>query len=451
MEPHATERVAAVDAAWLHMDSPTNPMVITAVLCFASPVRLAELRRWARDRVLVHDRFRQRVVESTVPLGPPRWEEDPDFDLASHVHHLALAAPGDDAELQRFVSDVASEPLDRRRPLWQAWLLDGYGDGSALVVRLHHALGDGIALVRLLLGTADEGSSAAAAAEVGLATAPAETPIASIRRGADRATTLAHLLALPADAPTPLRGELGHRKVVAWSRPIPISDVRAIARAHDAKVNDVLMACAAGALRGYLTGSAAPPVPTAAERAGLDATSPADESAERAPPASTIPDEIRALVPVYLRTTDGGRMGNHFGLVFVALPIGIADPVSRLTAVTRSMAAMKRSEEAPVAFAVLGALGSVSPRLEHLAVELFSAKASLLVTNIPGPREPIRLAGAEVDRMLVWAPVSGLLGLGMSLCSYAGRIVLGVSADARLLSDPADLVRRFEEELGAIA
>ncbi|HEX8950717.1 MAG TPA: wax ester/triacylglycerol synthase domain-containing protein, partial [Polyangia bacterium] len=153
------ERLSAVDAAWLRMDSPTNRMMITSVLTFDEPIDFGALARLLEERLLPHERFRQRVVDGA---RGPSWELDPEFDLRSHLHHVALPEPGDRATLAELVSDLMSSPLDRTRPLWQAHLVDGIeGGGAALVVRLSHCIGDGIALVRLLLSLTDDARGAA--------------------------------------------------------------------------------------------------------------------------------------------------------------------------------------------------------------------------------------------------------------------------------------------------
>lgn len=417
------EPMNAVDAAWLRMDTPTNPMVITTVLVFDEPFSLAEVRAWVYERLLPHPRFRQRPVASRLPLGAPSWEDDPLFDLDSHLHRTALPAPGGEAELQALVGDLMSTSLDRARPLWQAFLVEGYRGGSAIVARVHHAVGDGVSLVELLLGMSLEGP-AAAPPRVGLDAEGSASPLDLAKHAAGQAATLGRLLMLPADPHTPLRGELGVRKGVAWSRPVSVDDVKAIGRAHGAKLNDVLVACCTAALRDYLDARGA------------------------LPPEG---EELRALVPIFLRfRSESGELGNHFGLVFVPLPIGLADPVERLRECKRRLDAIKASDEARVALALLGAMGVASAELEHIGVEVFSRKASLLITNVPGPRERITLAGKPLAGLLVWAPVSGRIGVGLSLLSYGGSVTLGVSADKLRVPDPSAIVAAFEDELARL-
>jgi len=150
------ETFSTVDAAWLHMDKPTNLAMITGVMSFPEPLDFARLQATVEARLLPFVRFRQRVQETNLPFGLPRWELDADFDLANHVQHVTLPEPGDHAALQNQVSELMSIPLDRSRPLWQMHYIDNYEGGSALVSRLHHCIADGIALMQVLLSLTDD-------------------------------------------------------------------------------------------------------------------------------------------------------------------------------------------------------------------------------------------------------------------------------------------------------
>jgi diacylglycerol O-acyltransferase len=149
-------RLSSADAAWLHMDRPTNLMVINSVLLFDEPVDWERLRLITAERLVDrYPKFHQRVIDSRVPLLPPSWEDDPDFALEHHMHHRALPEPGDQAALQELVGDLMMMPLDRNRPLWQIYMVDGFGDGAALISRMHHCIADGIALARVMLSLTD--------------------------------------------------------------------------------------------------------------------------------------------------------------------------------------------------------------------------------------------------------------------------------------------------------
>ena len=291
------EAFSPADAAWLRMDRPTNIMMITGVMMFDEPLDVVRVKETVGTRMLRHERFRQRVREAPLRLTLPHWEDDPHFDLNAHVHRVALPAPGDMAALQALVSDLMSTPLNPNRPLWDVHVVDNFGDKGALVVRLHHCIGDGIALVQVLLGMTDEVPDPAqdtrpkprARDLLGQTfVAPVRSSVSSVQKLAGMAVqesweTLTHpahavelarqgqavasqwtkqgtdvvaataklLLTLP-DRKTVFRGPCGVSKRVAWSEPFPLDEVKAIGRRLGGTVNDVLLAAISGALRRYL-------------------------------------------------------------------------------------------------------------------------------------------------------------------------------------------------------
>jgi diacylglycerol O-acyltransferase len=520
--PAASEPLAAVDHAWLRMDEPANLMQINGVLVLAEPVDVERVREIVRERLLPIPRFRQKVV--TAPGWMPRWEEDPDFDLDRHVLAAELASPCDDDALAAAVGELMSRPLDTGRPLWEFRLFQPFYPGGAaagagahpaaadragarplaagpssarpsatlgpggcaLVGRIHHAIGDGVALMLVVLSLTDltpsgpaavvpqpdqpedDGAPLAepAADELPAAAPPVTAPAAGAPRGnpftalfcdpardLDRIRALAdevmpdlmNLLTRPveamrrarlltgigsvgafgrlvgrrADPPTPFKGPLGVPKLVAWSRPLPIAEVKQVGRALGGTLNDVLVATAAGALRRYL-----------ARRGELSGRL-----------------DIRAAMPVNLRPL--GRMaelGNHFGLVFLRLPLGIADPLRRLAELRRRAWSLRRSTEPVVVYAILRAIGRVPLAVQRLVVRIFATKATLVMTNVPGPRRTLYLAGKPVRDFFFWVPQSGRVGLGISILSYDGNVRLGIGTDAGLVPDPGAIVEEFHAE-----
>lgn len=420
------QAVSPVDAAWLRMDSETNPMVITSMIGLDGPLSPAAIEQLV-SRMIAFPRFRQRVVPPAFGVGFAHWENDPQFDPALHVHRVALPSPGGAAALADLVSDIMSAPLDRSRPLWQLHIVEGVeppiGHGIALLARVHHCLGDGVALVRMLLSLV---GIDAHPVDVGVLPPPPVARLGDLtERAAKEAKALGKLLFLPFDDGALFAGKQSRGKRVAWSSGIPVHRVKEIARAVGAKTNDVLMASVTASLRAYLL-----------RRAALDEGR-----------------EVHAIVPVFLRGTsdDADAQGNHFGLVFAALPLGIASPLERVREVKRRMDAIKASPEAEVAFAILGAAGFASPQVERIVVDLFSRKGSLLVTNVAGPPVPIELGGRAVESMTVWAPTAGHVALGVSLLSYDGVIRMAVASDVALVPDPAPIVAAFEEDLAELS
>jgi WS/DGAT/MGAT family acyltransferase len=453
--------LSAVDSAWLHMDDPTNLMMITGVALLEGAIDYDRYRRTLAARLLTLDRFRMRVVDPRTALGAPRWEDDPHFDLAAHIHRVALPAPGDMAALQDLLSDIASTPLDDTKPLWQVHLVEQVLGGSAMILRFHHCIGDGTAMNAVMNRLMDRTPEAPIEPEPTLNRRAADPPGAfgTLLRTVDTAfdlttraagalwheslETLAHpmqvfelagaaataaeargrALLLPPDTSTPLKGKLGVRKRVAWSRRVALDDVKAIGRATGAKVNDVLLAAVAGSLHEYLAGR------------GVDVDG----------------LEIRAVVPVDLRPPERAlELGNQFGLVFLALPLGLGDPLERLAEINRRMDALKRSPEALVFLGLLNLFGRTPQQVEEPVVELFGSKATAVMTNVAGPRDALYIAGSRIADMMFWVPQAGRLGLGVSILSYAGGVTLGVIADAGLVPDPEAITVGFEAQFGQL-
>jgi WS/DGAT/MGAT family acyltransferase len=436
--------VSAVDAAWLRMEDPTNLMMVTGILLFDGRLDQDRLRAVVEERLLAFPRFRQRVAEPLFGIGVPQWVNDDHFDLDAHLRRVALPEPGDKAALEEFVSDLMSTPLDFSKPLWQMVVVEHAG-GSALVARIHHAIADGISLVQVLLTLTDttarprrrrpdgprrddggppllRAGSWLAQTGFGLVRDPSRA-LKAAGFGADAAATLARVTLLPPDRQTPLKGALGVRKRAAWSEPVALADVKAAGARAGGTINDVLVTAAAGALRRYLAGRGEDVI-------GLD---------------------IRATVPVNLRPLDQAhRLGNQFGLVFLALPLGVEDPVLRLAEVKHRMDELKSSVMPLVAFGVLTAIGYLPVPLQPLPVGFFGSKATLVLTNVPGPREPLYLAGEPMRRTMFWVPQSGRLGLGISILSYAGEVMVGVASDTGLVPDPQVIVEGFQRELEAL-
>ena len=447
------EPMSRVDTAWLRMERPTNPMMITGVLMFAEQMSLVQLKKVIQQRFLAYKRFAQKPVEGATGA---QWVEDEHFDLDWHVRLSGLPGKGSPAAekkaLERFASQLASSPLDPTKPLWQFHLVERYQGGSALVARIHHCYADGIALVQVLLSLTDTSRDSSKASRLDKAwlkqdAEPVARRVGAVdkymklggkmleqgmamyrdptlagliaKEGGEIARELVTALALPDDPPSLLRGRLGVSKRVAWAEPLDLEEVKAVGRACECTVNDVLMAAAAGALRGYML-----------ERGeALDGMT------------------LRATVPVNLRPLEHAKkLGNHFGLVFLELPVGEANPLRRLERVADCMNQLKNSRQAIVAYGLLAALGVAPPPLQELALEMFSRKASAVATNVPGPQQALYMAGCTLREMMFWVPQTGSIGIGLSILSYRGQVHFGLISDARLIPDPDNVIRRFGAE-----
>ncbi len=429
-----------VDASWYRVDEPTNRMVVTGVLVLDAPVPMEAIRARVEERLLRFRRFRSRVVPPFAGLGLPSWEPDPDFDLDRHLRSVSLGPGAGEPALQALVSRLLAEPLPPDRPLWTVDVVEHFRGGTAIVSRIHHCIGDGLALVHVLLSMADgapEPERRKRRPRVAWGITLGESIVKGARAVLDHpgrigdiarlasasAGALLGLLALPDDPRTSLKGELSQRKLAAWSRPIDLDDVKAVGRATGSTVNDVVVAALAGALRRYLEGRGEAPREI----------------------------EVRAVVPVNLRPPEAaGRLGNRFGLVFLALPVGIEDPLDRLFEVRRRMRALKGSPQPLAVYQVLYAVGAAPRPVFDLALRIFAAKGTAVVTNVIGPRQPIAIAGAGIREAMFWVPSAGRLALGVSLLSYAGKVWMGLQCDAGVVAEPGRLLEGFEAELEAL-
>ncbi len=414
------------DAAWLRMDRPTNLMVINALLRFDTAPDWDAVREVVMERIVGRFPSFRRVARTSVTGA--HWEDDPDFDPEAHVHRVALPAPHDEAALRELVGSLAVMPLDHKRPLWEAYLIEDVGDGAAMLLRIHHAIGDGVALARVMLSAADGGVDGPGfGASNGHGPSMASRVAAAAlhpRRLAGRALTdagaLAKLIAPRFESSDVLKAPPHVARHVAWSRPVELWRVQRTARAFRVTVNDVLVAAVAGALRDR-----------------LGATEP-----------------LHALVPFNLRSLDGplpSGLGNRFGLVLLELPVHVEGRVDRLCEASRRMDAIKASDEGAIAYGILDAMGRAPAAIESRLIDYFSAKASMVLTNVIGPRTKVTLGGTAVDAVLVWAPCTGSMQMSVSLFSYGGKVSVGFLTDPGVVDDPQDLADGFRAELLALA
>ena len=441
----------AADAAWLHMDRPTNPMVVNSVVLLDEPPDPGAVAEVLERRLVAEfPRFRQRIVE---PLGrAPAFEDDPGFDVADHLHRRALPAPGDRAALQALVGELVTPQLDPAKPLWRVYLIEGYEGGAALLWRIHHCIADGIALSRVMLSITEGGGPGEPPAPPppakGVLRRLADVPLGALSaaRGLGAAavhegmeslahpdhlrelagtalrdvSTAAELLAGPADAPSALRAPLAGARGVAWSDPFPLARIREAAHRRRVTINDLLIGALAGALHGLL-----------AEHGDS-------------------PERIHAMIPFNLRPLDEpvpADLGNDFALILLELPVGELAPAERLREVSSRMDRIKSTHEAPIAYGILSAIGLTPPWVEGRLIDFFTEKASLVVTNVPGPRQQLSFAGAPIAGVLVWAPCSGSLGMTVSIFSYNGEVTVGFMTDTALIPDPTPLAAAYEAEL----
>ncbi len=460
------KKMSTVDTAWLRMDSDGNLMMIVGVSMLSRAVSVDGLKHALESRFLVYKRFRSRVVSD---LSGSWWQEQ-EVDLDDHVIHTALAPAKKGASnkpaLQELVGKLSAEPLNPDKPLWQMHLVDNCmgEDGKlrqALIIRIHHCIADGVALVGVFMSmfdkTPDEkdhspSPRAAAAAEenpweqimlpvtavsikaidlssnmliksLALMTDLDKLPgqISAIGQTAGQvAVDAVKLTTMDEDTPTRLKGKPNGKKHVSWSEPLPLAEVKAISKAFGCSINDVLMASVAGALRAYLREKG-------------------DEVAHDC--------DVRVMVPVNLRKASRQqKLGNAFGLVPLVLPVGLENPVARLFEVRHRMNELKGSYTALVAMSVLGVLGATPKQVQNEIQNYFARKATAVMSNVPGPQQPLYIAGSQLDQCMFWVPQSGDIGIGVSILSYNGGVQFGIVTDDALVRDPDNIIRRFAPE-----
>lgn len=440
--PAAPDRLSALDAAFLDLETGRAPLHIGWTLTFdGGPPSLAALRRQIDSRLPGLPRFRRRVVEPPLGLGDPHWADDAGFDVARHVHALRLAAPAGPAELRELAGVLLADPLDRTRPLWCMTLVTGLRDGGfALVGQAHHALVDGAAaleLAALLLDPARAPARRTAPARWTPAappSAPAALGSAVRRRASDapaaaRSLTAARGIAraaggflLPAPGTT-LERSLTRERSTSYAS-APLEDVRAAAHRHRATVNDALLAATAVALGAALA------------RRGEH------------PPA------VRALVPASTRGEQehATQHGNRVSFLAVDLPLGERDPARVLKTVALRTRARKRSGESGAGDALLRS-ADLLPAAGRGALARAVTKAArftLTVSSVTGPAEPLALLGRELTGAWPAVPLLDGHALSIGALSYAGRLHCGIFADALAVPDATEIARDLERALDAL-
>lgn len=463
------ERMSKVDTAWLRMDSAHNLMMIVGVWVIRPGIRYADLAARLQERLTRYPRFVQRVVEDATGAT---WVPDPAFDMANHLvlETLPKTRKADQQQaLQDRLATLCMVPLDRAHPLWQFHLVENYQGGSALMLRIHHCIADGIALIAVTQSLMDGGAPPppgrgtlarpdgaqdwlvqaliqpltqlavkalalagdGAVTSLGLLSEPHKGVEKGVGSSVDAAKMayqvlgdLASLALMPDDSPTSLKGRPGFTKRVAWCAPLPLAEVKAVGRALNCSVNDVLLSCVAGAIGAYL----------------------------RAQGQSVQGKDIRAMVPVNLRPLEQAhRLGNHFGLAPLVLPIGLDNPAQRIYEVRSRMASLKGSMQPLLTFGLLAVAGLLIKPAQDAMLHLFSRKTTAVMTNVPGPATKLKLCGSTVEESLFWVPQSGSVGLGVSILSYGGGVQFGVVSDGTLCPEPQQIIDRFAPEFAKLA
>ncbi|MFI5040290.1 MAG: wax ester/triacylglycerol synthase family O-acyltransferase [Acidimicrobiales bacterium] len=453
------QRLSLLDAEFLHLEDGIAHMHIAGVSVFEGPpLGVDELMRLLEAKIHLIPRYRQRVRFVPLELGRPVWVDDPHFRLEYHVRHTALPAPGDDAALCRLMGRLMSQPLDRDRPLWELWMVEGLSDGRwALISKIHHCMVDGVSGVDLLgvLFDAERdvplpvpepwtpapepvGAAMVLDAWGGLlgdlarwarrSPAFVRAPLAAVR-SATRTTTGVFDMArhLGSTPPLSIEGTIGPHRVWAHSS-ASIADVSAIRQAFGGTLNDVVLAAVSGGYRELL----------------LSRGDDADHAV------------VRSLVPVSTRPADAhGVLDNRVSAFLLELPVDIPGPLDRLSAIRDRMGDLKQSHMAEGGEFVTTAgnlappmvVGTVSRLGSRLMHQLPQRSINTVTTNVPGPRAPLYCLGREMLEYYPYVPVSHGVRVGTAILSYNGKLSFGVTGDAETAPDVDVLATAIEAGL----
>ncbi len=455
MTDEQSHLLSPADSGWLALERPDNPMMITVMLRVEGLTE-SRFREFLRVYWMSWERFRYMPVRR---MRAWWWQPDPVFDPD---HHLQVV-PGvlSPEQLQDWVSARLNQPLPAWRPRWKFWLVPEAEGGAALLLRIHHCYADGLSLLGIFdrlcppspgqhpvlygcpatsdsprwLAAArlwlDRWAAAGGEAPENMADDAVDSPAGGLVDGARNSLKLIHevtgFMAEPEDTPSDLRRPLLGRRQCRWSQPLALDRFRAVAKATGVTINDVLLSCVAAAVR---------------PRLGLDAP-----ELEEAVLHAAVPVDIRSRLPEELKP-EPGALGNCFGTVFVPLPVDGNSPLERLYRIKQETRRLKKGWQPGIAWGLASCAALIPENWRQPVADIFYRKASAVVSNVPGTREPRYLAGCPIREQMFWVPQAGDMGLGISIVSYAGQVQFGVVADEAVLSDPGaflgDCVRELE-------
>jgi WS/DGAT/MGAT family acyltransferase len=435
------DRLQPLDAMFVEAEDEdeNTSMAIASIAVFEGPVPSdKEVRALIADRLPLMPRYRQKLRTVPFRLGPPVWVDDPDFDLGYHIRRTALPEPGEYRQLSDLMGRVMSRRLDRDRPLWEYWVVEGLARGRwALISKVHHCMIDGVGATDLYRVIMESPPEAAQPEDLSPADPPAQPPSAislatgaasdivrlplrgagalgavvgdpagAFRQAAGEARALMRFApSLWPAARSSLSGDIGQQRRYAWTR-VPLEDIKTIKREFGGTVNDVVLAAISGGFRALLLARGEEPEP----------------------------HEVPSLVPVSVRAPGKeGGFGNQVSATVTNLPVHIADPVERLAAVRAEQDSLKASHEAMLGQSLI-ALGryGVYPLTSWLMRKAFALPQREIVTvttNVPGPREPLYWTGRRLEEIIPYVPIASRVRIGISIFSYDGTVTFGVTGD----------------------
>src|SRR4051794_4371265 len=456
----AEDRLTGLDASFLHLEDQSAHMHVGAVLLFdGEPPEQSEVADALDRRLPLVPRYRQKLAFVPLAQGRPVWVDDPHFNLDYHVRKTALPAPGSEEQLRNLAGRVFSQRLDRDKPLWELWVVEGLeGDRFAVLSKTHHALVDGVSGVDIMSVLFDTQPEPEAPPDPGRRWLPAPPPSRAhllgralaermsepteIVRGMRAALRAPRRVALSAyeslvgvgamawaglrsAPPTIYNQPIGPHRRFNWVR-VSLADVKAIKNELGGTVNDVMLTVVAGALGRHL------------RRRGVD----------------TDGLVLKTMVPVSVRADlERGALGNRVTAMMAPLPVGEADPVDTLRAISESMSGLKESGQAVGAQRLTELSGFAPPTVMAQASRVMSRQRffNLVVTNVPGPQFPLYLMGREMIDMFPMVPLAPRQALGVAIMSYNGMVNFGLLGDYDVMYDLDEVTEDLSESLEDLA
>ena len=454
----SSDRLSPMDASFLHIEDDVSHMHIASVGVFEGPApAYGAVTAMIAGKLALVPRYRQVVRTVPFDLGRPLWVDDPHFNIEYHVRHTALPSPGGEEELRRLVGRVMSQRLDRSKPLWEVWVVEGLEDGSwAMLSKTHHAMVDGVSGTDLLAvimdtspktpppapdswearpGPSPTGLALRAVAD--LAVSPYEqvravraatrVPRQAAAQAGETLRALASMRSIIRPPPrSSLNGPIGPHRHYGWAS-TSVDDIKRVRKGLGGSFNDVVLAAITRGFRDLLLSRG--------------------ESVDRV---------VRTLVPVSVRPRDAagravgdGTLANKVSAMFAELPVGVADPAERLQAITIQMAALKESKQAQAAEALTSLSGFAPPMLLALGTRIASRAAqrnvNTVTTNVPGPQVPLYVAGRRMLKAYPYVPLAGQVRVGVAIFSYDSQVTFGVTGDYDTAPDIDVLTRGIEE------
>jgi diacylglycerol O-acyltransferase / wax synthase len=442
------------DAMFVHVENDVTPMHIGGVSIFEGPPpAFEELLGWVEGKLPRVPRYRQKVRFVPFGVSEPVWVDDPYFDLAYHLRHTAVPSPGSETQLRTMAARVFSQHLDRARPLWEIWMVEGLDEGRwALLSKVHHCMVDGVAATDLMSVMFSENDTADADPPAwepqpepsGLelllrgsshrVLRSAEQARAAVRSppdlmGSTAAVARAFLAAVPLFRPSTssLTGAIGPHRVWSWARG-SLGEVKRIRRALGGTVNDVVMTTITAGFRDLLL-----------------------ERGEQVGPRRV----VRTMVPVSVRLPgERGVYNNRVSAVFARLPVGIEDPAERLVSIREQMDGIKSSGQAVAGDALTQLSGFAPPLLLALGSRVVTRSARFnmdtATTNVPGPQQPVFALGRRLEASYPYVPIVGTIRIVVAIFSYAGTLYFGVTGDRDHVGDIGTLTDGIETGLAAL-